>query len=111
MAMAKKAVDSTIKRILIHTAEIMLSIVLLIEIFLPVIFVAPVWIEQVVFGTPSGSAIFNPIAWFGVNGTIVVLLALALVSMLIGYGSISVMYKSKSDTKTTEKSPAEETTE
>ncbi len=111
MAIAKKAVDSTIKRILIHTAEIVFSIVLLIEISLPVIFAAPVWMEQVVLGIPYESAIYKPIAWFGVNFTIVIILALTIFSLALGYTSVSVMYGSKTKKKTTEKTPSEEKTE
>ncbi len=108
MAIAKKAVDSTIKRLLIHTAEILLSIVILIEICLPILFVAPMWIEQIVFGTPTESTIYNPVAWFGLNATLTIVLALTLVSLLMGYGTVTMMGRPEKEDKKETSGTAEE---
>ncbi|TFG12452.1 hypothetical protein EU537_09205 [Candidatus Thorarchaeota archaeon] len=85
MSGARKAVDSTIRRILVYTAEIIASIILLIIICLPLAFVVPMWIQQVVFGTPTAQLLVNPIAWFGPVGAVFITLGLGGVSSVVGY--------------------------
>ncbi|MFW9919386.1 MAG: hypothetical protein ACFFED_07290 [Candidatus Thorarchaeota archaeon] len=85
MSIAKKAVDSTLKKILIYTGEIIASIILLIVICLPLAFSVPMWIQRVFFGTPVNELLVNPLAWFGSAGLILVVAGLAVVSIIIGY--------------------------
>jgi len=82
---ARKAVDSTIRRILVYTAEIIASIILLIIICLPLAFVVPMWIQQVAFGTPTAQLFVNPVAWFGPAGAVFITLGLGGVSSMLGY--------------------------
>ena len=85
MAIARKAVDSTLKRILIYTAEIIASIILLVVICLPLAFTVPMWIQRVALGTPTADLWVNPAIWFGATGAVVVTLLLAIVSLFFGY--------------------------
>ncbi len=85
MSSAKQAVDSTIKRILIHMAEIIVSIVLLVIISIPLVFVIPMWFQQVALGASSSSLAVDPVAWFGVLGAVGVTTLLAIGSLVLGY--------------------------
>ena len=88
MSIAKKAVDSTVKRILMYTGEIIASIILLIIICLPLVFSVPMWIQRVAFGTPVNELLVNPLAWFGAAGFVLIIAGLAVVSIIIGYPSL-----------------------
>jgi len=83
--MAKKAVDSTLKRILNYTAEIIISIILLVTISIPLAFTIPMWFEHVFFNVPRTELAINPANWWGLDGTLWVTLFLGLVSLTIGY--------------------------
>ena len=83
--MAKKAVDSTLKRILNYTAEIIISIILLVTICIPLAFSIPMWFEHVFFNVPRTELAINPANWWGLDGTLWVTLFLGLVSLTIGY--------------------------
>lgn len=83
--MAKKAVDSTLKRILNYTAEIIISIILLVTICIPLAFTIPMWFQHVIFGVPRPELTINPAAWFGLDGTLWITLGLAIVSVFITY--------------------------
>lgn len=85
MTMAKKAVDSTLKRILNYTAEIIMSIILLVTICIPLAFTIPMWFQHVIFDVPRPELTINPAAWFGLDGTLWITLGLALVSVFIAY--------------------------
>ena len=85
MSMAKKAVDSTLKRILNYTAEIIMSIILLVTICIPLAFTIPMWFQHVIFDVPRPELSINPAAWFGLDGTLWITLGLALVSIVIAY--------------------------
>ncbi|MFX0053698.1 MAG: hypothetical protein ACFFAX_13850 [Promethearchaeota archaeon] len=85
MSTARKAVDSTLRRILIYTAEIIMSIILLVVICIPLAFGLPIWFQSVVLGAAGNELVINPIAWFGTAGAFWVTLALSLVSVFIGY--------------------------
>ncbi len=85
MSMAKKAVDSTLKRILNYTAEIIMSIILLVTICIPLAFTIPMWFQHVIFDVPRPELSINPAAWFGLDGTLWITLGLALVSVFIAY--------------------------
>ena len=83
--MAKKAVDSTFRRILNYTAEIIISIILLVTICIPLAFTIPMWFEHVFFDVPRTELAINPANWWGLDGTLWVTLFLGLVSLTIGY--------------------------
>ncbi|TFG99436.1 hypothetical protein E4H12_02790 [Candidatus Thorarchaeota archaeon] len=83
--MAKKAVDSTLRRILSYTAEIIISIILLVTICIPLAFTIPMWFEHVFFNVPRTELAINPANWWGLDGTLWVTLFLGLVTLTIGY--------------------------
>jgi hypothetical protein len=83
--MAKKAVDSTLRRILNYTAEIIISIILLVTICIPLAFTIPMWFQHVFFNIPRTELAINPAEWWGLDGTLWVTLFLGLVSLTIGY--------------------------
>ncbi|MDF1540939.1 MAG: hypothetical protein P1Q69_18730 [Candidatus Thorarchaeota archaeon] len=85
MATARKAVDSTLKRILVYTAEIIASIILLVVICLPLAFTIPMWIQRVALGTSIADLWVNPAIWFGATGALIVTILLAVVSLFFGY--------------------------
>jgi hypothetical protein len=85
MSVAKKAVDSVLKRILIYTAEIIASIVLLVIISLPMVFMIPMWIQIVLLHTPVANLAVNPIVWFGSAGSFALTIGLGIVSFVLGY--------------------------
>ena len=85
LALAKKAVDSTLKRILVYTAEIIASIILLVVISIPLAFTVPMWIQRVALGTPIADLWVNPALWFGATGAVIVTIILAVVSLVFGY--------------------------
>ncbi|MFW9803231.1 MAG: hypothetical protein ACFFFC_11290 [Candidatus Thorarchaeota archaeon] len=85
MSTARKAVDSTLRRILVYTAEIIMSIILLVVICIPLSFGIPIWFQSVVLGAAGNELVINPVAWFGTSGAFWVTLALSLVSIFIGY--------------------------
>ncbi|MHA2005372.1 MAG: hypothetical protein ACXABV_19280 [Candidatus Thorarchaeota archaeon] len=85
MSTARKAVDSTLRRILIYTAEIIMSIILLVVICIPLAFGLPIWFQTVVFGAARSELVVNPVVWFGAGGAFWVTLLLSLVSIFIGY--------------------------
>ncbi|MHA1936262.1 MAG: hypothetical protein ACW97A_13385 [Candidatus Thorarchaeota archaeon] len=84
MSFAKKAVDSTIRRVFVYTAEIIASIILLVIISLPLVFAIPRWFQHVFFGTPVSDLAINPVAWLGGEGTFGVIILLAVLSIVIG---------------------------
>jgi hypothetical protein len=83
--MAKKAVDSTLRRILNYTAEILISIILLITISIPLAFTIPMWFQYVFFNVPRTELTINPAEWWGLDGAFWVTVFLGLVSIGIGY--------------------------
>jgi hypothetical protein len=85
MSAAKKAVDSTLRKILIYTAEIIMSIILLVVICIPLAFGVPIWFQTVVFGAARSELVVNPVIWFGAGGAFWITLLLSLASICIGY--------------------------
>jgi hypothetical protein len=85
MSAAKKAVDSTLRKILIYTAEIIMSIILLVVICIPFAFGVPIWFQTVVFGAARSELVVNPVTWFGAGGAFWITLILSFVSIFIGY--------------------------
>ncbi|TFF91208.1 hypothetical protein EU545_05105 [Candidatus Thorarchaeota archaeon] len=87
MSSAKKAIDSTIKRVLVYTAEIVMSVILLVIICPPLAFVVPMWLQQIALGVPATALAIDPISWFGLTGAVVVTCLLAIVA-----GVVSTLY-------------------
>ena len=85
VSMARKAVDNTLRRILNYTAEIIISIILLVTICIPLAFTIPMWFEHVFFDVPRTELAINPANWWGLDGTLWVTLFLGLVSLIFGY--------------------------
>ncbi|MFX1368078.1 MAG: hypothetical protein ACFFAY_05720 [Promethearchaeota archaeon] len=85
MSGARKAVESTARKILVYTAEIIMSIILLVIICLPLAFTIPMWLQTIGLGLPRASVILDPIAMFGMEGAFAATLALTIASFLIGY--------------------------
>lgn len=85
MSVAKKAVDSVLKRILVYTAEIIASIILLIIICLPMVFMIPMWLQIVLFHTSVADLVANPIVLFGSAGSFAITVGLGIVSFVLGY--------------------------
>lgn len=88
LSVAKKAVESTARKILVYTAEIIMSIILLVIICLPLVFTIPVWIQTIGLGASRATALLDPVAMFGAEGAFAVTLALTIVSVLIGYAYV-----------------------
>jgi Na+/H+-dicarboxylate symporter len=85
LSVAKKAVDSTLKRILNYTAEIIMSIILLVIICIPLGFVAPMWLQNIVLGRPRTELALDPVHWVGPDGAFWLTLLLGLISFVLGY--------------------------
>ena len=94
MSSAKKVVDSTIRKLLRYTAEIILSIILLILISLPLAFTVPMWVQEIVFDVPSSDLLVNPIAWFGASATFGVTIGLGIFSFVLAYLFLNKMIPS-----------------
>ncbi len=107
MSAARKAVDSTLRKVLIYTAEIIMSIILLVVICIPLAFGIPIWFQTVVFGVPSSEFLINPLSWFGASGAFWITLLLSLVSVFIGYILVYRLIPS-ADTDKEEEEPEEE---
>ena len=88
---AKKAVDSTIRKILVYTAEIIMAIILLIIICLPLLFTIPMWFQWVLFQTPSADLWFNPVIMFGAGGAVWITVFIGLVSLVLSYPYVMKM--------------------
>ena len=91
MSSARKTADSTVRRILRHTAEIIMSIILLIIICVPLAFVIPMWLQQIALSSAVESLVVNPVAWFGYAGAVGVTILLSLVSIILGYAYLMGM--------------------
>lgn len=88
LSVAKKAVDSTLRRLLNYTAEIILSIILLVIICIPLVLVIPMWFQHIVLGMPRNGLALDPVHWFGLDGAVWLTLLFGLVSFAIGYAFI-----------------------
>jgi TRAP-type C4-dicarboxylate transport system permease small subunit len=82
---ARKAVDSTLRRILNYTTEIIMSIILLVIICIPLVFVIPMWFQTIAFGLPRNELALDPVRWVGTDGAFWITLLLGLVSFMISY--------------------------
>ncbi len=105
MSMARKAVDSTLGRILNYTTEIIISLILLVTICIPLAFTIPMWFENVFFNVPRTNLSINPALWWGLDGAFWATLLLGLVSLTLGYlyiikikpGDVSVTEEDEDD--------------
>ncbi|TXT57393.1 MAG: hypothetical protein BAJATHORv1_10094 [Candidatus Thorarchaeota archaeon] len=96
-SIAKKAVDSTVKRILLHMAEIIASIGILVLICLPLVFAIPIWFQIVLLESPFSDLLVNPVAWFGASGAMMAIIALAFIGLIIVYPIINKIASSGLD--------------
>ncbi len=85
MSKAKNAIDSTFRRILAYTYEIILSAIILVIICLPLVFTVPMWVQHVLLDTPLSSLLVNPNAWFGSGGTFWITIFLGIIATALGY--------------------------
>ena len=91
LSVAKKAVDSTLRRILNYTAEIIMSIILLVLICIPLAFVIPMWLQTIGLGIPRTELALDPVQWIGADGAALLTLFLGLVSFVLAYAYILKM--------------------
>ncbi|MFW9956479.1 MAG: hypothetical protein ACFFCT_00290 [Candidatus Odinarchaeota archaeon] len=85
MSTAKSAINSTIRRILSYTAEIIMSIILLVIICIPLAITIPMWLQYVLLGTPKTELTINLVSWFGYDGALWITLFLGLVGFSLSY--------------------------
>ena len=85
MSKAKNAIDSTFRRILAYTYEIILSAIILVIICLPLAFTVPMWVQHVLLDTPLSDLLVNPNAWFGSGGTFWITIFLGIIATALGY--------------------------
>ncbi len=85
MSTARSAIDSTFRRLLSYTAEIIMSIILLIIICIPIAVTIPMWFQHVLLGTPRTELTINLVGLFGYDGALWVTLLLGLVSFSLSY--------------------------
>jgi len=85
LSKAKKAIDSTFRRILAYTYEIILSAIILVIICLPLVFTVPMWVQHVLLDAPLSDLLVNPNAWFGSGGTFWITIFLGIVAIVLGY--------------------------
>ena len=62
-----------------------MSIILLVIICIPLVFIIPMWFEIFVLGASRAELAIDPVRWFGFDGASWLTLLLVLVSFGIGY--------------------------
>ncbi|RDE13939.1 MAG: hypothetical protein C4K47_05040 [Candidatus Thorarchaeota archaeon] len=85
MSTPKKSAAGTGSRVVTELADIIMSIVLLLIICLPLVFVVPMWIQYTLLRVPASNLALNPLSLFGYLGAVAVMLGLSAASILIGY--------------------------
>ncbi len=85
MTQARRAIDSTLKKVLTYTAEIIASIILLVIVCLPMAFAIPVWFQSTLFETSPSNMVLNPLVMFGPETTVWITIVLAIVSLVLQY--------------------------
>ncbi|MHA2426380.1 MAG: hypothetical protein ACXAEF_16445 [Candidatus Thorarchaeota archaeon] len=85
LSVAKKAVDSTLRKILNYTAEIIMSIILFVIICIPLAFTIPQWFQHIALGLPRDQLALDPVHWFGFDGAVWLTLLLGLFSFVLAY--------------------------
>ena len=110
MSKAKNAIDSTFRRILAYTYEIILSAIILVIICLPLAFTVPMWIQHVLLDTPLSDLLINPNAWFGSGGTLSITMLLGIVAIVLGYVMVLKLSpgNEKADVVDSDEAPEEE---
>jgi hypothetical protein len=84
----RKAINSTFRKILNYTAEIIMSIFLIVVICIPLVFALPMWFQHILTGVPRDQLSINLVAWFGYDGTFWLTMFLGLISFSVGYAYI-----------------------
>ncbi len=108
LSKAKNAIDSTFRRILAYTYEIILSAIILVIITLPLAFTVPMWVQHVLLDTPLSDLLVNPNAWFGSGGTFWVTIFLGIVAFALGYVMVLKLSPSGEEAEDTVSSTAPE---
>lgn len=106
-SVAKKAVDSTLRKIATYTAEIFASIIILILICLPLSFAVVGWIQHVLYDVPLGDVALRPVAMFGVMGTALVTIGLGILSFILVHFTSKRLF-GKEEASVEESTPTEE---
>ena len=108
LSKAKNAIDSTFRRILAYTYEIILSAIILVIITLPLAFTVPMWVQHVLLDTPISDLFVNPNAWFGSGGTFWVTIFLGIVAFALGYVMVLKLSPGGEEAEETDSSKAPE---
>jgi len=108
LSKAKNAIDSTFRRILAYTYEIILSAIILVIICLPLAFTVPMWIQHVLLGTPLPDLLVNPNAWFGSGGAFWITIFLGIVAIALGYIMVLKLSPSGEESEVVDSSKAPE---
>jgi len=113
LSKAKNAIDSTFRRILAYTYEIILSAIILVIICLPLAFVVPMWVQHVLLGTPMSDLLVNPNAWFGSGGAFWITIFLGIAAIALGYVMVLKLSPGGEETEDADsiKAPEEEEVE
>ena len=106
MSVAKKAVDSTIRTILVYAVEIIAAIILLVLLCFPLVFAIPMWFQWVIFGTASSEMLLNPVTMFGAGTAVWITVILGLFSILLAYPYLMKIGSSGVSDKTEEEADA-----
>jgi len=62
-----------------------MSIILLVVICIPLVFVIPMWLQTIALGIPRTELALDPARWIGSDGSFWLTLLLGLVSFALGY--------------------------
>ncbi len=65
-----------------------MSIILLVLICIPLVFVIPMWFQTIGLGIPRTELALDPVQWFGTDGAAWLTLLLGLVSFTLAYAYI-----------------------
>ena len=85
-----------------------MSIILLILICLPLVFVVPMWLQYIVLGVPRTELALDPVHMFGIHLAFWLTLLLGLVSFVLGYAYIIRLKPGKSADEELEEEEDEE---
>ena len=108
LSKAKNAIDSTFRRILAYTYEIILSAIILVIICLPLAFAVPMWAQHVLLDTPLSDLFVNPNAWFGSGGAFWMTIFLGVVAIALGYVMVLKLSPGDEEAEETDSSKAPE---
>ena len=108
MSKAKNVIDSTFRKILAYTYEIILSAIILVIICLPLAFTVPMWVQHVLLDTTLSDLLVNPNVWFGSGGTFWVTIFLGIVALTLGYVMVLKLSPGGEEAEETDSSKASE---